>query len=114
MDNLRIANAITKALMPDRYGCAEGTINDAMELFSVRQKVLDVLNANGFSAWQPLTTAPKTGEVLILFARYEHATAFIPMFGFWHDTYGWIAQSTRVEKIVGKYWMRRMAFPKEA
>jgi hypothetical protein len=69
-------------------------------------------NGDGRDAWQPIETAPKDGTPLMLFARSIHATASIPMFGWFLDGYGWIAQSFhRIDRIVPSHWMPRPEFP---
>jgi len=64
--------------------------------------------------WQDISTAPKDGTVLLLFARCKTATASAPVIGWHHPDLGWIETCFAPNSPVGivpTYWMPRPEFP---
>ncbi|VVD99927.1 hypothetical protein PIN31115_02050 [Pandoraea iniqua] len=60
--------------------------------------------------WQPMETAPADGTVLLMMARYIHATAEIPVIAHYSAEHGgWINQtfSSAVQLVVPSAWMFR-------
>lgn len=61
-------------------------------------------------AWQPMETAPADGTVLLMMARYIHATAEIPVIAHYSAEHGgWINQTfaSVVQLVVPSAWMFR-------
>ena len=63
--------------------------------------------------WQPIETAPKDGNVVMLFAREVHATAPVRVVGFYHPDNGWVAMgwTSPPTELVPTLWQPLPPFP---
>ncbi|CAB3928207.1 hypothetical protein LMG26858_06174 [Achromobacter anxifer] len=67
------------------------------------------------AGWKPISSAPKDGTPVLLFARHVDATASTRVVGSFHNNgFGWIAQcyvGQPFARLVPSHWMDLPAFP---
>lgn len=64
--------------------------------------------------WRDITSAPKDGTPVLLFARLDSAEASTRVVGAYHDSLGWFAQSyshQKIAQVVPSHWMELPPFP---
>lgn len=63
--------------------------------------ILQALQAAEEAAWQPISTAPRDGTPLWLFARAKNATTAAQVVGWYLDEHGWIEAAFAPNHPVG-------------